>query len=192
MPRDVNPPAAFAVGAAIVMAMLTAGPVAKAEGAIHRTVGDYEIAVRYKWEPVHTEEANAIVIEIKNRITGAPVIGAEATLGIRGTLSVASNPRPFRIDLFAAPNQPGVYEAVIVPPAAGEYTYEIVGAIDSTPVDEFFTTGDGLLPPVVSRGGLDYGESGSRLALGILGAYLVGLAVLLLRMRSRRRAGAVG
>lgn len=171
----------------LVAFLLTAGlsSLVAAEP-VRRTVGPYELAVSYAHEPPYLEEGNALVIEVRDARTGQPVLGLERTLRVQGSVTVLEVTRTYAVPLRPAVGRPGVYEGVFVPPALGRYTFRLSGTIEQTPLDEWFTSGEGGLPEVVPRTESDYRDPGVLLALAIFIAYLVGLAAILIGGLVRR------
>lgn len=180
----------FRLAAAAAVLLLALLPAAVLADEVTRTVGDYQITVRYAHEPPYLEEGNALVLEVTDRRTGQPVPGLERTLTVEGSVVVEQTRRASPVPLRAVPEQPGRYEGVFVPPALGEYSFRITGTIGGTPVDETFRSGEGGLPDVVPREGLDFRAPGSLLASALLVLYVIGVGVIVAAGRLRRRAGA--
>lgn len=175
--------------AALAMLLAALLPASVLADAVRRTVGDYELTVRYASEPPYLEEGNALILEVTDLRTGQPVTGLEQTLTVEGAVVVEETRSVSQVPLRAVPDQPGRYEGVFVPPAIGQYSFRVAGAINGVPVDETFRSGEGGLPDVVERQGLDYGAPGSLLALALLIAYVVGVGIILMVGRRRRRSG---
>lgn len=152
---------------------------------IRRTVGDYDIAVSYQKEPL-MDVGNALLIEVRDNRTGAPVPGLGGTMQVLGEAHVNEVVRPVIVYMRPAVGKPGVYEGVFVPPAIGEYHFRLTGSINGTPVNEEFTSGGGGLPEVVIAGD-SYTSPGAIIALTTLGAFLVGLVVIAVKQRSLHR-----
>lgn len=180
----------------IVLAVLAAlagllgAAAAVASGPLERQAGPYALALGYETEPVHQEEANAIVLRVVDTRTGEGVAGLENVLRLHLTIDLVSITRGFDLP-FLVTKQPGVYRAVLIPPIAARYTYHLTGSIRGTPVDETYLSaedGSGVLPLVTVRTDFDYSEGGAQFAILILVAYLVGLAVILALMARRRWA----
>ncbi len=162
------------------------GSSASAAGPIERRAGPYGITFGYTSEPGYMEELTTIRVQVRELATGQPVRGLETTLKIVGTVRVLEITKDFSLYLVPFEDRPGVYEAVFIPPKPGDFSYHVTGVIGSTPIDESYVTGDGGLAPIAVRTEIDYGERGSIIATMILGAYGVGLAILLAFMLRRR------
>jgi hypothetical protein len=171
--------------AVAAMALLPSVAGAKSEP-ITRTAGDYDLSVRYQREPPLMDVANALVIEVRDRRSGTLVPGLEGSLLVNGQAQVNQVVRPIVVYLRPAAGKPGAYEGVFVPPAVGEYRFQLLGSINGTAIDELFSSGEGGLPEVAVAKD-SYTSPGAILALTILGAFLVGLVVIAMRQRSQRR-----
>ena len=99
-----------------------------------RTVGDYGFVVGFIDEPVYTGQKSGLELMITQ--ADAPVEGLEETL--QATVTFGEETR----DLPLEPRfgEPGWYESVFFPTAAGPYTFRIFGDIDGNAVDESFTS----------------------------------------------------
>ena len=97
-------------------------------------VGEYSIEVGFIDEPVYTGQKSGLELMITQADT--PVEGLEETL--QATVTFGEETR----DLPLEPRfgEPGWYESVFFPTAAGPYTFRIFGDIDGTAVDESFTS----------------------------------------------------
>ena len=172
------------------LALVPAAALAQdAPAADTRTVGPYELSVRYADSPL-LEVENQLLIDVHYATTGAPVSGLEDIILLRGRVVESGVQRGVAVALRAAPGQPGSYEGIFVAPAIGEYQWRITGEIDGTPVDETFVSGSEALPEI-GVPGRDYTTPGAFIALATLGAYLIGvvaIGVWMLRKRSRSRA----
>ena len=89
-----------------------------------RTVGDYGFVVGFIDEPVYTGQKSGLELMISQADT--PVEGLEETL--QATVTFGEETR----DLPLEPRfgEPGWYESVFFPTAAGPYTFRIFGDID--------------------------------------------------------------
>lgn len=99
-----------------------------------REVGNYSIEVGFIDEPVYTGQKSGLELGVSQ--AGEPVGGLEGTL--QATVTFGQETR----DLALEPRfgEPGWYESVFFPTAAGPYTFRIFGDIDGTAVDESFTS----------------------------------------------------
>lgn len=99
-----------------------------------REVGEYSIEVGFIDEPVYTGQKSGLEVGVSQ--AEQPVEGLEATL--QATVTFGEETR----DLPLEPRfgEPGWYESVFFPTAAGPYTFRIFGDIDGTAIDESFTS----------------------------------------------------
>ena len=99
-----------------------------------REVGEYSIEVGFIDEPVYTGQKSGLELGVSQ--AEQPVEGLEATL--QATVTFGEETR----DLPLEPRfgEPGWYESVFFPTAAGPYTFRIFGDIDGTAIDESFTS----------------------------------------------------
>ena len=100
-----------------------------------RDVGGHTFTVGFLEEPVYTGQKSGLDLRIARG--GEPVEGAEATL--RAEVIYQDETRALEI----APvfGEPGAYQSVFFPTAAGPYTFRIFGDLDGEPIDESFTSG---------------------------------------------------
>jgi len=167
------------------LALLAPMAQAKSEP-ITRAVGNYDLSVSYQKEPPLLDVANALIIEVRDRRSGALVPGLEGSLLVNGQAQVNEAVRPVVVYFRPAAGKPGVYEGVFVPPAVGEYRFQLLGSINGTAIDELFTSGDGGLPEVAVAKD-SYTSPGAIIALTTLGVFLVGLVVIAVKQRSQHR-----
>lgn len=177
---------ALAAFALAVTGLAFAG-TAGAEEALRRQVGPYEITASYRDAPL-VEVDNALVVEVRDGRTGAPVTGLERSLRLDATVAPPRGAaRPVFVTFRPAKDRPGVYEGVFVPPSVGQYVFRLAGEIRDAPVDETFRSGPGGLPEAKAAE-TDYASPGAYLAWGLLAVYLVGLGALgAWRLRRGRR-----
>jgi hypothetical protein len=135
---------------------------------------------------------------------GQSVVGLEKTLKVE----VGYQEALIDLPLLARSAQPGAYEAVFIPTAAGPYTFHLFGSVEDQPVDERFTSSptgfdevqeaaSGQFPvrfptqaelAAEAKSGSDAaGQITVALALGGSGL-LVGLIALGIALAARRRA----
>jgi hypothetical protein len=125
--------------AAISTAALVGGLVALAIAAPvfaheERTVGAYDLEVGFIAEPVFVGDRSGLEIHVMK--DGNPVEGLEKTL--KAQVMVADATRD--LELQAREEEPGWYESVFIPTAAGKYTFHLTGSIESQAIDESFTS----------------------------------------------------
>lgn len=173
--------------AALGAALFAIPAVASAEP-VERQVGPYLLTLQLRSEPPYFEEQNALLLEVVDSRTGAPVRGLERSIRVEAVISVDIVSRDSVVDFRPVEGRPGRYESEFIAPALGDYTFRYVGTIDGTPLDETFRTGEEGLPAVVTRDGWEFGSQGVILAIAILIAYLVGMGVLAYVLHQRKRA----
>jgi hypothetical protein len=174
--------------AAIVLAALFAAlSVVTVSAHEERTVAtDYTFVVGFINEPAISEEVNGVWLSVEK--AGTPVEGLADTLKVK--IIVGDQTR----DLAFTPafEQPGVYEAVFIPTAPGDYTFQITGTIESATIDETFTSSPEGFDSVADRTEFEFpvnanGSVDGNVALPVLVGVLLmasGLFIVL-----RRRAG---
>jgi len=100
-----------------------------------RDVGDYTIEVGFLNEPVYSGEESGLELLVTHG--DQPVEGLEETLQAQVTFGDQTR------DLEISPtfDEPGAYQSVFFPTAAGQYTFRVFGEIEGQAVDESFTSG---------------------------------------------------
>jgi hypothetical protein len=100
-----------------------------------REVGDYQFTVGFMDEPVFTDQKSGLEFRVTRG--DEPVEGLEESLQAEVIFQGQSR------DLPLAPRfgEPGWYQSVFFPTAAGPYTFHIFGEIDGQAIDESFTSG---------------------------------------------------
>jgi hypothetical protein len=100
-----------------------------------RDVGDHTVVVGFADEPVFTGQKSGLEFSVSRG--EEPVEGLEETLA--ATVTFGDQTR----DLEISPRfgEPGWYQSVFFPTAAGPYTFRIVGDVEGEPFDESFTSG---------------------------------------------------
>ena len=100
-----------------------------------REVGEHTVVVGFVDEPVFTGQKSGLEFLVSHG--EEPIEGLEETLA--ATVTFGDETR----DLEISPRfgQPGWYQSVFFPTAAGPYTFHIVGDIEGEPFDEPFTSG---------------------------------------------------
>ena len=123
--------AAAVLGAALTM-VTGAAPVLAHET---REVGDHTYIVGFIGEPVFTGQ--------KSGLEFGAFDGEEPLEGLEETLSATVTFGDQTRDLEISPRfgEPGWYQSVFFPTAAGPYTFRIFGEIEGEPFDESFTSG---------------------------------------------------
>lgn len=122
--------------AAVLGAVLTVVVgVGTAIGHEVREVGEYTLVVGFLDEPVYSGEKSGLELRVSHG--EEPVEGLEETLEAEVTFAGESRELPIS-PIFG---EPGAYQSVFFPTAAGPYTFHISGTIDGQEVDESFTSG---------------------------------------------------
>jgi len=99
-----------------------------------RDVGDYALEVGFIAEPVYVGERSGLEIHVTK--ADQPVSGLDQT--VKAEVIYGSQTRD--LPLTEREDEPGWYESVFIPTAAGKYTFHLTGTIESTPLDESFTS----------------------------------------------------
>ena len=99
-----------------------------------REVGDHTFVVGFIDEPVFTGQKSGLEFFVSRG--EEPVEGLEETL--QAEVTFGSETR----DLEISPRfgEPGAYESVFFPTAAGPYTFRISGEVEGSAIDESFTS----------------------------------------------------
>ncbi len=186
------------MGAAMAI-LLLAAPVAAHE---QRTVGDYDFVVGLIGEPVFTGQKSGLEFSVSSGDT--PVEGLETTL----QAEVIYQGQTRALTVSPRFGQPGWYQSVFFPTAAGPYTFHIFGTVEGTPIDESFTSSPDGFSEVEDQAGGQFpvqiaapvdvardAEAGAAAAgtatLGLVlggAGLLVGLVALGISLAGRRRA----
>jgi hypothetical protein len=119
-----------AFGALIAVLAIAAPALAHEE----RTVGAYDMEVGLIDEPVYTGQKSGLEFSVFQ--DAKPVEGLADTLKAQVTFQGLTRDLP----ITARAEQPGWYESVFFPTAAGPYTFHIYGTIKDAAVDEKFTS----------------------------------------------------
>ena len=122
---------AAVVGAALTMTVGTGAVVAHES----REVGEHTVVVGFVDEPVFSGQKSGLEFSVSHG--DEPVEGLEESL--EATVTFGDQAR----DLEISPRfgQPGWYQSVFFPTAAGPYTFRIFGEIEGEPFDESFKSG---------------------------------------------------
>jgi hypothetical protein len=121
--------------AAMVLAALLAALAASTALAHEdREVAGYELEVGFIDEPVYAGQKSGLELGVTR--DEQPVEGLEETLAAE----VIYGERTMALPLSPRFGEPGWYESVFFPTAAGPYTFHISGLIEGTAIDERFTS----------------------------------------------------
>jgi hypothetical protein len=120
--------------AALAAVVLVAGAPAAFAHEV-REVGDYTFVVGMLEEPVFAGQKSGLELVVSRG--EEPVEGLEGTL--QATVSFGGETR----DLEISPvfGEPGSYESVFFPTAAGPYSFHVTGEVEGQSIDETFTAG---------------------------------------------------
>jgi hypothetical protein len=190
-----------AVLAASAAAVLSLSFAASALAHEERTVAGYDLEVGFIAEPVYVGERSGLEIHVTKE--DKPVEGLETTL--KAQVVFGSQQRD--LTLAAREDDPGWYESVFIPTAAGKYTFHLTGAIEGQAIDESFTSSPtgfdevqeaatGQFPNILptttevsanaTKGADAAGQLPLAIGLGAVGAVL-GLVALAVSLAGRRR-----
>jgi hypothetical protein len=100
-----------------------------------REVGDYQFTVGFMDEPVFTDQKSGLEFQVTRN--DEPVEGLEESLQAEVIYQGQSRDLPLEPRF----GEPGWYQSVFFPTAAGPYTFHITGEIDGQAIDESFTSG---------------------------------------------------
>ena len=187
-----------AAGLVGLLVGLVAAPVLAHE---ERDVGDYSLDVGFIAEPVYVGQRSGLELHVTK--AGQPVPGLAQT--VKAEVIFGSDTRD--LPLTERVDEPGWYELVFIPTAAGKYTFHLTGTIEGTDLDESFTSSPAgfdevqeatagefpsTLPTVAELTGAAARDADAanqvRLALLLGGAGLViGLLALGIALAGRRR-----
>jgi len=100
-----------------------------------RDVGEHSFVVGFVGEPVFTGQKSGLEFSVSHG--EEPVEGLEETLA--ATVTYGDQTRDLEIEPRFG--EPGWYQSIFFPTAAGPYTFRIFGEIEGEPFDESFTSG---------------------------------------------------
>ena len=125
------------IGRAAVLGATLSVIVGSSIAAAHesREVGDFTVVVGFSGEPVYTGQKSGLEFRVSR--VEVPIEGLEETL----TATVTFDDRTRDLEVAPRFGEPGWYQSVFFPTAAGPYTFRIVGEIEGEPFDESFTSG---------------------------------------------------
>ena len=120
-----------------------------------RMVGPYQFVVGWLNEPAYLGQLNSLDL----RITDTSKNPAVAVTGLEKTLTAdvaAGGLTPFKLEVTARFGTAGAYNGVVMPTVKGTYTFHITGKIDTTNVDEKFTSGPGTFGDIEDTAAVQY------------------------------------
>ena len=117
---------------AVVLGTMLGTPVVHAHET--REVGDYTVTIGFIGEPVFTGQKSGLEFRVMR--------GEEPVEGLADTLEAEVIYEGERRQLPISPRfgEPGWYQSVFFPTAAGPYTFHIFGEIEGTTFDESFSS----------------------------------------------------
>jgi hypothetical protein len=184
--------------AASILTMSSVLPVLAHE---ERTVGAYDLELGLIAEPVYVGDRSGLEIHVTK--DDKPVEGLETTLKAQ----VIFGGQQRDLTLSAREDDPGWYESVFIPTAAGKYTFHLTGTIEGQTIDQSFTSSPtgfdevneaatGQFPNILptttevsvsaNKGADAAGQLPIAIGLGAAGAVL-GLLALAVSLAGRRR-----
>ncbi len=187
--------------ATVAASILTLSMVPAVLAHEERTVGAYDLEVGLIDEPVYVGDRSGLEIHVTR--DDKAVEGLETTL--KAQVIFGSQQRD--LTLSAREGDPGWYQSVFIPTAAGKYTFHLTGTIEDQTIDESFTSSPtgfdevdeaavGQFPNVLptttevsvnaNKGADAAGQVPLAIGLGAAGAVL-GLVALAVSLAGRRR-----
>ena len=119
--------------------------VATASAHVVQQFGPYSIAIGWLHEPTYVGVENAVQVIVKDA-AGKPVndladgaLKVQVSTGNQASDQLTLEPS---FDPDTGLGAPGEYDAPLIPTAPGVYTFHLSGAINSTRVDQSFTSSD--------------------------------------------------
>lgn len=116
--------------AGLLLATL-AGPALAHE---ERDVAGYSLEVGLIAEPVFVGDRSGLELHVVK--DDKPVSGLDQTIRAQVTYGQQTRDLP----LVEREEDPGWYESIFIPTAAGKYTFHLTGTVESAPIDESFTS----------------------------------------------------
>jgi hypothetical protein len=120
-----------------------------------RMVGPYQFVVGWLTEPAYLGQLNSLDL----RITDTRQNPAAAVSGLEKTLTAdvtAGGLKPFPLTVTARFGTAGAYNGVVMPTVKGTYMFHITGKIDTTNIDEKFTSGPGTFGDIEDTAVVQY------------------------------------
>jgi hypothetical protein len=116
--------------AGLVVILLVSPALAHEE----RMVGDYTFEVGLINEPVYVGQSSGLEFHVTK--AGQPVTGLASTL----KAEVIYGPAKRDLPLVERESEPGWYQSVFIPTAAGKYTFHFLGTVEGAAIEESFTS----------------------------------------------------
>jgi hypothetical protein len=134
--------------AAVVAVALLALTASAALAHEVREVGEHTFVVGFIDEPVFTGQKSGLEFFVSHG-EEEPVEGLEETLEAEVTFGSQTR----ALEISPRFGEPGAYESVFFPTAAGPYTFRIFGEVEGEPFDESFTAGPDTFGEVEDQSG---------------------------------------
>ena len=131
------------LGALLLVLLL--GLIGRSQPALahgREVVGDYVFVLGWLSEPPVVGERNALLLEIEQESTGAPVTDAEAAL----TTELVYADQTLRVNLIPSAEEPGRYTADLIPTVRGTFSVRLTGLLADTEID-LLMDADEVFPP---------------------------------------------
>lgn len=122
------------LGSAGLAGLLLAGLTATALAHEERDVGDYSFEVGLIDEPVYVGQSSGLEFHVTKG--DQPVSGLDETMKAEVIFGETKRDLP----LTEREEDPGWYQSVFIPTAAGKYTFHLTGTVEGTAIDESFTS----------------------------------------------------
>jgi hypothetical protein len=137
--------------------VIVAASMLLASGAVYaherRTVGPYQFVVGWLNEPAYVGQLNSLDLRITDTRSNQPVSGLEKTLTADVT---AGGLAPFKLEVTARFGTAGAYNGVVMPTVVGQYTFHVVGKIDTMTIDEKFSSGPNTFGDIEDTAAVQY------------------------------------
>lgn len=143
----------------------------------HRQVanGKYTFVVGFLNEPAFVGQENGLSLTVTKPASGTPAANGESAEtpveGLDKTLKAEVIYGDQKMDLPLSPGfgQPGKYQSIFFPMAAGDYSFHIYGEIEGTKVDETFTSSPNGFDAVQDPTPLQFPKSKSSVTSSVAG-----------------------
>ncbi len=120
-----------------------------------RALGPYTVVVGFTVEPAIEGQPNGVDFRVTRTDGNTPVEGVQNSLKVQ---IAAGGGAPKEYALRTRFGMPGAYTADLIPTQTGAYTFQFVGTIDGTTVNERFESGPGRFNDVTPASTLHFPE----------------------------------
>ena len=134
----------------IASLLLTSGTAYAHE---RRMVGPYQFVVGWLNEPAYVGQLNSLDLRITDTRNNQPVAGLEKAFQAD---VAAGGLAPFPLAVSARFGTAGAYNGWVMPTVVGQYTFHIIGKIDTQSVDEKFQSGPNTFGDIENTAALQY------------------------------------